>query len=85
MGKQRETTGKNRGELRHAAPGWHGLDGFAAAGFTAIDVEPTRIYTRDDAREIAASASCCGGDVEAALGELDGAAMSAFVRARKPA
>jgi SAM-dependent methyltransferase len=57
----------------------------AAAGFGAIGVEPTRIYGRDDAREMAASSACCGGDVEAALSALDGAVMSAFVRAQKPA
>jgi SAM-dependent methyltransferase len=56
----------------------------AAAGFAAIDLEPTRIYGREDALEMASSSSCCGGDVEAALSALDGAVMSAFVRARKP-
>lgn len=58
----------------------------AAAGFTAIDVEPTRIYDREDAREMAsaASSSCCGGNVETALSALDGAVMSAFIRAKKP-
>jgi ubiquinone/menaquinone biosynthesis C-methylase UbiE len=57
----------------------------AAAGFTAVDVEPTRVYSREDAMEMAATASCCGGDVEAALNALDGAVMSAFIRAQKPA
>jgi SAM-dependent methyltransferase len=57
----------------------------AAAGFTAISVEPTRIYGREDAQEIASSASsCCGGDVEQSLAALDGAVMSAFIRATKP-
>ncbi len=57
----------------------------AAAGFTEISVEPTRIYGRDDAAEIASSASsCCGGDVEQSLAALDGAVMSAFIRATKP-
>ena len=56
-----------------------------AAGFTDISVEPTRIYGREDAAEIAAGASgCCGGDVEASLAALDGAVMSAFIRASKP-
>ncbi len=54
-----------------------------AAGFTDIRVEPTRIYTREDASEMASSA-CCGDDVTAALATLDGAVMSAFVRATKP-
>ena len=56
-----------------------------AAGFADISVEPTRVYDREDAREMASSSSCCGGDVEAALSALDGAVMSAFIRARKPA
>ncbi len=54
-----------------------------AAGFTDIDVEPTRIYSKDDAAEMASSA-CCGGEMTATLNALDGAVMSAFVRARKP-
>jgi ubiquinone/menaquinone biosynthesis C-methylase UbiE len=54
-----------------------------AAGFEDIEVEPTRVYTRDDAAEMASSEGC-GGDIEAALDGLDGAIMSAFIRARKP-
>jgi ubiquinone/menaquinone biosynthesis C-methylase UbiE len=54
-----------------------------AAGFTDVAIEPTRIYTREDTEEMASS-SCCGGETEAALRELDGAIMSAFIRARKP-
>jgi arsenite methyltransferase len=54
-----------------------------AAGFTDIEVEPTRVYTKDDAAEMATS-SCCGSDTEEALKSLDGAVMSAFVRAKKP-
>jgi hypothetical protein len=55
-----------------------------ACGFEEIGVEPTRVYDREEARELAASSSCCGGNVEAALSALDGAVMSAFIRARKP-
>lgn len=40
-------------------------------------------FTRQDALEMASSA-CCGDDVTAALESLDGAVMSAFVRATKP-
>jgi hypothetical protein len=54
-----------------------------AAGFTDVSIEPTRIYTRDDAAEMAASA-CCGAELQGALASLDGAVMSAFVRATKP-
>ena len=53
-----------------------------AAGFTDVEVEPTRIYTRDDAAEMASS--CCGAETESALKALDGAMMSAFIRAKKP-
>ncbi len=53
-----------------------------AAGFTDIEVEPTRIYTKDDAAEMASS--CCGEETETALKALDGAVMSAFIRAKKP-
>jgi arsenite methyltransferase len=54
-----------------------------AAGFTDVEVEPTRIYTSGDAAEMATSA-CCSSDTAAALGSLDGAVMSAFIRAKKP-
>ncbi len=54
-----------------------------AAGFTDIEVEPTRIYTKDDTAEMATSA-CCGVETVTALESLDGAVMSAFIRARKP-
>jgi arsenite methyltransferase len=54
-----------------------------AAGFTGIQVEPTRVYTKDDAAEMASS-SCCCGDLTGVLDALDGAAMSAFIRATKP-
>ena len=56
-----------------------------AAGFTDVEVEPTRIYTKEDAAEMASSSSsCCGGETGMALGALDGAVMSAFIRAKKP-
>ena len=54
-----------------------------AAGFTDVQVEPTRIYTKDDAAEMASS-SCCGGDMSEMLVALDGSIMSAFIRAKKP-
>lgn len=54
----------------------------AAAGFEAIDIEPTRIYRAEDAREFL----CADGVDAAALAPLvDGKFMSAFVRAKKPA
>jgi SAM-dependent methyltransferase len=57
-------------------------DKLAKAGFEAIDVEPTRIYRVEDAREFLAGA---GIDASAVAGEVDGKFMSAFIRARKPA
>lgn len=53
----------------------------AAAGFTSIEVEPTRVYTIEDAR---AFLTAEGMDVDAIAPEVDGKFMSAFVRARKP-
>src|SRR5438445_2765217 len=51
------------------------------AGFGAIDLEPTRIYRVEDARELLAGA---GLDGDAIASEVDGKFMSAFVRAQKP-
>jgi ubiquinone/menaquinone biosynthesis C-methylase UbiE len=54
----------------------------AAAGFEQIDIEPTRVYRAEEAREILAAE---GLDVDAVAAEVDGKFMSAFVRAVKPA
>jgi arsenite methyltransferase len=54
----------------------------AAAGFGQIEVEPTRIYKLDDAREFLSGA---GIDVDAIAPQVDGKFMSAFIRAVKPA
>jgi arsenite methyltransferase len=54
----------------------------AKAGFEGIDVEPTRIYRAEDARDFLDKA---GLDADAVLPYVDGKFMSAFVRARKPA
>jgi arsenite methyltransferase len=53
----------------------------AAAGFEQIEVEPTRIYRVEEAREFLSSA---GVDVDAIASEVDEKFMSAFVRAVKP-
>ena len=52
----------------------------AAAGFTSIDVEPTRIYRAADARAFLDQ----GGLDASLLEKVDGRFMSAFVRAQKP-
>ena len=53
----------------------------SAAGFGEIDIEPTRIYRVEDAREFL---SAEGIDVEAIAPQVDGKFMSAFIRATKP-
>jgi arsenite methyltransferase len=53
----------------------------ADAGFEAVEVEPTRIYRAEDARDFLTGQ---GVDVDAIAPQVDGKFMSAFVRARKP-
>lgn len=53
----------------------------AAAGFERIDLEPTRVYNVNDAREFLAGQDI---DVDAIAPQVDGKIMSAFVRALKP-
>jgi arsenite methyltransferase len=50
-------------------------------GFESIDVEPTRVYRAEDAREFLDRE---GIDAVAIAPSVDGKFMSAFVRARKP-
>jgi SAM-dependent methyltransferase len=57
-------------------------DKLTAAGFEQVEIEPTRVYRAEDAREIL---SAEGIDVDAIAPEVDGKFMSAFVRAVKPA
>ena len=54
----------------------------AAAGFEAVEIEPTRIYRAEDAREFLAQS---GLEMETIAPLVDGKFMSAFVRAQKPA
>jgi SAM-dependent methyltransferase len=53
----------------------------AKAGFEAIDIEPTRVYSADSARDFLVGA---GLDPDAIAAAVDGKFISAFVRARKP-
>jgi arsenite methyltransferase len=53
----------------------------AAAGFEQIELEPTRIYRVEDAREFLSGENI---DVDAIAPQVDGTIMSAFVRAVKP-
>jgi arsenite methyltransferase len=53
----------------------------SAAGFEQIEIEPTRVYRVEDAREFLSSS---GIDVDAIAAQVDEKFMSAFVRAVKP-
>jgi arsenite methyltransferase len=53
----------------------------AAAGFEQIEIEPTRVYRLEDARQFLTAK---GIDVDAIAPQVDGKFMSAFLRARKP-
>jgi arsenite methyltransferase len=57
------------------------LSKLAAAGFEQIEIEPTRMYRVDDARDILSRE---GIDVDAIAPHVDGKFMSAFIRAVKP-
>src|SRR5262249_42091383 len=56
-------------------------DKLGKAGFESVDVEPTRVYRVEDARDFLARS---GIDADAIAPQVDGKFMSAFVRARKP-
>lgn len=86
------TRGKMNPEIRKSVLLWVGCVAgaleendyrkrLASAGFQQIDVEPTRIYHVEDAREFL---SASGVDVDAIAPQVDGKFMSAFVRAVKP-
>ncbi len=53
-------------------------DKLTAAGFEGVAIEPTRTYGGEDARDLIPDAT------RETAEELDGAFMSAFVRAIKP-
>jgi len=52
-----------------------------AAGFEHVELEPTRVYRVEDAREFLSGE---GIDVDAIAPQIDGKFMSAFIRAVKP-
>jgi arsenite methyltransferase len=56
-------------------------DKLANAGFDGIELEPTRIYRSEDARQFLAGS---GFESEDVVEQIDGKFMSAFVRATKP-
>ena len=53
----------------------------AAAGFERVDLEPTRVYDIEDAREFLSGQ---GIDADKIAAQVDGKFISAFVRASKP-
>lgn len=86
------TRGELAPEIRRSVLAWVGCVAGAldeadyrtkltAAGFENIEIEPTRIYRVEDAREFL---SASGIDVDAIASQVDEKFMSAFVRAVKP-
>jgi arsenite methyltransferase len=86
------TRGEMLPEIRQSVLAWVGCiagaleendyrDKLTAAGFEQIEVEPTRIYRAEDARDFLAGQ---GIDVDALAPQVDGKFMSAFIRAVKP-
>ena len=57
------------------------LTKLAKAGFSSIELDPTRVYTVDDAREFLAGE---GIDADTIASQVEGKFISAFIRARKP-
>jgi trans-aconitate methyltransferase len=53
-----------------------------AAGFTGVEIEPTRVYDVEDARQFLSEA---GVDVDAIARQVEGKFVSAFLRATRPA
>jgi len=56
-------------------------DKLQRAGFERIDIEPTRIYRAEDARQFLDGARLANDEM---LAQIDGRFMSAFIRADKP-
>jgi ubiquinone/menaquinone biosynthesis C-methylase UbiE len=54
----------------------------AKAGFADIEIEPTRVYSLEDARTVLSGQ---GIDVDSIASQVEGKFISAFVRAMKPA
>ena len=86
------TRGEILPEIRQSVLAWvgciagaleenHYRSKLAAAGFEQIEIEPTRIYRAEDAREFLSGQ---GIDVDAIAPQVDGKFLSAFLRAVKP-
>src|SRR6202789_1356559 len=86
------TRGEMLPEIRQSVLAWVGCvagaleeneyrSKLASAGFEQIELEPTRVYRVEDAREFLTGQNI---DVDAIAAEVDGKFLSAFVRAVKP-
>jgi arsenite methyltransferase len=86
------TRGEMLPEIRQSVQAWVGCiagaleendyrNKLSSAGFEQIEVEPTRIYRAEDAREFFAGQEI---DVDAIAPQVEGKLMSAFIRAVKP-
>ncbi|MCU1301175.1 MAG: Methyltransferase type 11 [Candidatus Sulfotelmatobacter sp.] len=86
------TSGEILPEIRQSVLAWVGCiagaleendyrNKLTAAGFDTIEVESTRIYRTEDAREFLSGQ---GIDVDALAPQVDGKFFSAFIRAHKP-
>ena len=86
------TRGEMLPEIRQSILAWVGCiagaleegsyrNKLSTAGFEHIEVEPTRIYGAEDAREFLAGQ---GMDVDTIAPQVDGKFLSAFIRAVKP-
>jgi SAM-dependent methyltransferase len=86
------TRGEMPAEIRHSVLLWVGCVAgaleeneyrkkLASAGFEKVEIEPTRIYRIEDAREFLSGRNI---DVNVIAPQVDGKVMSAFVRAVKP-
>ena len=86
------TRGSMPPEIRRSVTAWVGCiagaleendyrNKLAAAGFEKIEIEPTRIYRSEDAREFLTGQ---GIDVDSIASQVDGKFLSAFIRAVKP-
>ena len=86
------TRGEVPAEIRQSVLAWVGCIAGAmeedeyrsklkSAGFEQIELEPTRLYAVEDAREFLTGQNI---DIDAIAPQVDGKIMSAFVRAVKP-
>jgi arsenite methyltransferase len=70
------------GCIAGALQDWEYVAKLAKAGFDDIDIEPTRVYSIEDARTFLSGQ---GVDVDAMVSAVEGKFLSAFIRGTKPA